>query len=83
MFTTRNQKLEEKVKVENLQLIVDDKSELEKKIKSMMGKGEKGFVCKMCEKYSGTRQHIIYHIEANHIDGLKHFCTECQRSFKR
>ena len=39
-------------------------------------------VCNMCEKYSGTRQHVIYHIEANHVEGLKHLCTECNRFYK-
>ena len=89
--TTGNQKsemiaFEEKVKVEKLEFkkefVSDAMSELEKKIESMMEKGEKGFVCNMCEKYAGTRQHVIYHIEANHVEGLKHSCTECDRSFK-
>ena len=77
---------EEKVKMEKLQnrkdLVGDDMGELEEKIESMMEKGEKGFVCKVCEKYAGTRQHVIYHIEANHLEGLKHLCTECHKSYK-
>ena len=78
---------EGKVKNEKLQfrkefVADDDVSELEEKIESMMERGEKGFVCKACEKYAGTRQHVIYHIEANHVEGLKHLCTECHRSFK-
>ena len=64
------------------EIVSDEVSELEKKIESMMEKGEKGFVCKACEKYTGTKQHVIYHIEANHVEGLKHSCTECHRSFK-
>ena len=61
---------------------VSDVSELEQKIETMMEKGEKGFLCKMCENYAGTRQHVIYHIEANHVEGLKHLCTECNRYYK-
>ena len=76
-----------RVKKEKLQfrkefVAADNVSELEEKIESMMERGEKGFVCKACEKYAGTRQHVIYHIEANHVEGLKHLCTECHRSFK-
>ena len=62
--------------------IVTDASELDEKIETMMEKGERGFVCKMCENYAGTRQHVIYHIEANHVEGLKHLCTECNRYYK-
>ena len=80
---------EEKVKVKEekwqfrKEFVADaDVSELEERIEGMMERGEKGFVCKMCGKYAGTRQHVIYHIEANHVEGLKHLCTECHRSFK-
>ena len=78
---------EEKVRVRKdtshfIKEFVSDVSELEEKIDTMMEKGEKGFVCKMCENYAGTRQHVIYHIEANHIEGLKHLCTECNRYYK-
>ena len=78
---------EEKVRVKKdtshfIKEFVSDVSELEEKIETMMEKGEKGFVCKMCENYAGTRQHVIYHIEANHVEGLKHLCTECNRYYK-
>ena len=78
---------EEKVKVKKdtshfIKEFVSDVGELDQKIATMMEKGEKGFVCKMCENYAGTRQHVIYHIEANHLEGLKHLCTECNRYYK-
>ena len=78
---------EEKVRVRKdtshfIKEFISDASELEEKIETMMEKGEKGFVCKMCENYAGTRQHVIYHIEANHVEGLKHLCTECNRYYK-
>ena len=78
---------QEKVRVKKdtshfLKEFISDASELEEKIESMMEKGEKGFVCKMCENYAGTRQHVIYHIEANHVEGMKHLCTECNRFYK-
>ena len=78
---------EEKVRVRKdtshfIKEFVSDVSELEEKIETMMAKGEKGFLCKMCENYAGTRQHVIYHIEANHVEGLKHLCTECNRYYK-
>ena len=79
---------EEKVRVRKdtshfIKEFISDASELDAKIETMMEKGEeKGFVCKMCENYAGTRQHVIYHIEANHVEGLKHLCTECNRYYK-
>ena len=78
---------EEKVRVKKdtshfIKEFISDVNELEEKIETMMEKAEKGFKCKMCENYAGTRQHVIYHIEANHVEGLKHLCTECNRYYK-
>ena len=69
---------------------------LDDKVKSMMersqnkipnGKQANGtpirataFICKVCGK-EGTRQHMIHHIEANHLEGISIPCDTCDKAF--
>ena len=72
-----------------------DLQALDEKVKSMMEKSqniiprirsngtprlETGFVCKVCGK-EGRATHLVYHIEANHLPGIKIPCDNCGNTF--
>ena len=38
------------------------------------------FICKACGK-EGTRQHMVDHIEANHLEGISIPCDYCDKTF--
>ena len=69
-----------------------DMFELDKKIKSMMDKGEnmikhgakkmeKCYVCKVCGK-EGQKPVIKGHIEANHLEGISIPCNLCDKTLR-
>ena len=66
-----------------------DLQELDEKIKSLMtttneivaGKRRDLRVCNVCGK-KGQWTNIRDHIEANHIDGISHSCTHCEKTFR-
>ena len=43
-------------------------------------KREKAFTCKVCGK-EGVRQHMISHIETNHLEGIYIPCDFCEKTF--
>ena len=69
-----------------------DLSALEKKVKSLMEKGQnmipsgaqgvlrRSIICKMCGK-EGLSKHIRDHIEANHLEGISIPCGSCGKTF--
>ena len=69
-----------------------DLSALEKKVKSLMEKGQnmipsgaqgvlrRSIICKMCGK-EGLSKHIRDHIEANHLEGISIPCDYCDKTF--
>ena len=69
-----------------------DLMELDKKVKSMMEKGQNmisygegkmwtGRVCKVCGK-EGQIVSIRDHIEANHLEGIDLPCNFCEKTFR-
>merc|ERR1712204_77473 len=65
--------------------VAADLQDLDDKVKSMMmfsenivegGKQGRARICKVCGK-EGKKDHIVHHIEANHITGVSHTCNIC------
>ena len=66
-----------------------DLTELDEKIKSLIGQGEnmikkgnqmiKAYVCQVCGK-EGLNMNIKRHVEANHIEGISIPCNLCKKS---
>ena len=62
-------------------------ADLDEQIKSLMGKTSLGQgqgharICTVCGK-EGNQRNIMDHIEANHIEGVCHSCTLCQKTFR-
>ena len=40
------------------------------------------FFCGLCHKNLKSKQHMLNHIEANHVKGVQHICAECGLRFK-
>ena len=63
--------------------------DLDEKIFSLMSKGNANFpgakervsICNVCGK-KGNCRNIKDHIEANHIDGVSHSCSSCEKTFR-
>ena len=69
-----------------------DIEELDKKIESMMARGEnmirkgpngmvKAYICQICGK-EGQQSNIKDHIEANHLAGISIPCSLCEKTFR-
>ena len=62
-------------------------ADLDEQIKSLMGKTSLGKgqghsrICTVCGK-EGNQRNIMDHIEANHIEGVCHSCTLCEKTFR-
>ena len=69
-----------------------DIKELDRKIESMMGRGEnmirsgpdvmiKAYICQICVK-EGRQSKIKDHIESNHLAGISIPCSLCEKTFR-
>ena len=65
-----------------------DMQKLDEKLNSMMEKtsrrnsdGRPIYVCKLCGK-EGKNQHIKYHIEYKHLEGVSIPCNLCEMTFR-
>ena len=47
-----------------------------------MFRDDGGWVCRVCDKWSKNKYHIVDHIEAKHIDTGGFSCVQCGRMFK-
>jgi hypothetical protein len=57
--------------------------ELDNTINSMMMKSIDGkWACNVCEKIDHKKDNMKTHIEANHIEGVSHPCSLCEKSFR-
>jgi hypothetical protein len=57
--------------------------ELDATLNTMMAKNTDGkWECNICGKSDKSRSHMREHIEANHIDGVSHPCSQCVKSFR-
>ena len=58
--------------------------DLDKTINSMMETlGHGKYACRVCVKIEPSKKsHMIYHIEAKHIEGVSHPCSHCGKSFR-
>ena len=50
---------------------------LDNTIESIIEKSENKYKCTMCGKQMDKKHHMSNHIEANHIEGVRHPCTSC------
>ena len=63
---------------ENKVTMITRVEDLDNKIDDLREKSGKGFKCKICGTIMDTKQHMGNHIEAKHIDGIRHPCTKCE-----
>ena len=59
----------------------DNLEQLDNRINAMIAKTGKQYVCNVCGK-EGPKQLIKFHIEAKHIEGVRHTCEVCGKTQK-
>ena len=55
--------------------------ELDRQLEKLVEKSEGLWKCKLCEKTSTNKRHLLAHAEI-HVDGIIHSCSICVKTFK-
>merc|ERR1712059_49630 len=84
-----NKALEIISEIQNLKCIKESSPELEafvELVNSLILKSSAGngvlYFCAVCQKSLKMKQHMINHVEANHVRGVVHTCGECGAKMK-